>query len=83
MILHRCLTLLLVRMMNKLQESFNKELSVVDMFQRPTIKELAKFLTQEQRVGMSFDKIQDRAMRQKEILSRQRHLATSRRNFDE
>ena len=76
-------SLLLVRMMNKLQESFNKELSVVDMFQRPTIKELAKFLTQEQRVGMSFDKIQDRAMRQKEILSRQRHLATSRRNLDE
>jgi len=67
-------SLLLVRMRNRLQEHFEKEISIVDMFQRPTIKDLAKFLSDEQKGEPSFDRIRERAMRQKEILKRRRQV---------
>lgn len=67
-------SLLLVRMRNRLEEHFEKEISIVDMFQRPTIQDLAKFLSDEQKGEPSFDRIQERARKQKEILKRRRQV---------
>jgi amino acid adenylation domain-containing protein len=41
-------SLLMVQIQNKLQETFGRELSVVEMFKYPTIHALAKYLSQEQ-----------------------------------
>ena len=72
-------SLLLVRMLHKLQESFAKELSIVEMFQHPTIETLAKFLTQKQKKARSFATTHDLVKKQKESLKRQKRLATARR----
>ena len=61
-------SLLLVRMRNKLQRYFKKEVPIVDMFERPTIGDLAEFLSDKRKGEPSFDRIQERAMKQKQIL---------------
>jgi len=76
-------SLLLVRMRNRLEEHFEKEISIVDMFQRPTIKDLAKFLSDEQKGEPSFDRIRERAMKQKEILKRRRQVFERQGNPNE
>jgi len=72
-------SLLLVRMRSKLQESFSKELSIVDMFRHPTIDRLAKFLTQKQKMEPSFAAAHELAQKQRESLKRQKRLLTARR----
>jgi len=76
-------SLLLVRMLHKLQESFAKELSIVEMFRHPTIETLAKFLTQKQKKARSFATTHDIVKKQKESLKRQKRLATARRQSHE
>ena len=76
-------SLLLVRMLHKLQESFAKELSIVEMFRHPTIESLAKFLTQKQKKARSFATTHDLVKKQKESLKRQKRLATARRQSHE
>jgi hypothetical protein len=44
------------------------------MFRYPTIEKLTEFLTREQDEGPSFEKIYDRARKQKETFNRQRQL---------
>jgi len=65
-------SLLLVRVMNRLKPLFGRPLTVVDMFQRPTIHELAKFLTEDPKTTPSSDSLQERVNRQKEALRRQK-----------
>ncbi len=70
-------SLLLVRMLDKLQELFEKEVSVVDFFRYPTVEMLAKFLTQKQEVKLSLTKTYDLVNKQKASLRKQRRLATA------
>ncbi|MGE5844378.1 MAG: phosphopantetheine-binding protein, partial [Syntrophaceae bacterium] len=65
-------SLLLVRVMNRLKPLFGRPLTVVDMFQRPTIHELAKFLTEDPKTTPSSDSLQERVTRQKEALRKQK-----------
>jgi len=65
-------SLLLVRVMNRLKPMFGGPLTVVDMFQRPTIHELARFLSGEPQTTLSSDVLQERIARQKEALQRQK-----------
>jgi acyl carrier protein len=76
-------SLLLIRVMNKLQEMFNKELSIVYMFLHPTIKDLARLVTKEKEEETSFEKVFDRAQKQKEILRRRKQNDARRRTPNE
>jgi amino acid adenylation domain-containing protein len=64
-------SLLLVRVMNRIQQSLGKDITIVDMFQRPTIHDLAKFLAVERKDVLPSDAIQDRASKQRATLQRQ------------
>lgn len=64
-------SLLLVRVMNRIQQSLGKDVTIVDMFQRPTIHDLARFLAEERKDVPSSDAIRDRAAKQRETLQRQ------------
>jgi amino acid adenylation domain-containing protein len=70
-------SLLLVRMLDKLQELFEKEVSVVDFFRYPTVEMLAKFLTQKQEVKLSLTKTYDLVNKQKASLRKQRRFASA------
>lgn len=63
-------SLLLVRVMNRIQQSLGKDITIIDMFQRPTIGDLAKFLADERREVPSADAVRDRAAKQRATLQR-------------
>jgi acyl transferase domain-containing protein/acyl carrier protein len=62
-------SLLTVRVRNKLQETFDKDFSTTDLFQYPTVSDLAEYISQEQIEPLTFKRAQDRAMRQKGAMS--------------
>jgi len=59
-------SLLMVQVHNKLKESFNWNLSIIEMFQNPTIKTLVQYLSQKQKEqpSFAFGKMRDRVNRQ-------------------
>jgi amino acid adenylation domain-containing protein len=61
-------SLLLVKMVPKLEKAFGRKVSIIDLFQRPNIKAMAEFLSDERKGGPSFDRIQERGMKQREML---------------
>ncbi|NER84193.1 MAG: AMP-binding protein, partial [Leptolyngbya sp. SIO1D8] len=69
-------SLLLVRAQTKLNEVLNKEISIIELFKYPTIKELAQYLTYKDDFGKTqkfhSKRIHDRASRQKEAIKKQR-----------
>ncbi|HKG81229.1 MAG TPA: phosphopantetheine-binding protein, partial [Pyrinomonadaceae bacterium] len=68
-------SLLLVKIHNRLQEAFNREFSIVEMFRHTTIDSLANFITQKQSQESSSQKLQERASKQKQARDRQKQLA--------
>jgi acyl carrier protein len=59
-------SLLVAKVISQLREKFNRDLSTIDLFQYPTIKAMAQYLSQENDVGRSaWQEIQDNAQRQK------------------
>jgi len=76
-------SLLLVKMLNKLQESFDKELSIVDLFRHPTISTLAKFLTQGLNGGSSLSTTHNLIEKQKASFNRQQKLPITGLNANE
>ncbi len=71
-------SLLVVQAHSKLCEAIHREVPIIEMFKRPTISLLAEYLSQAQPAAASFQKVQDRAQRQKEALTRQRQQAQKR-----
>ncbi len=67
-------SLLIVQAHSKLREVLGRELSVVDLFQHPTIGALSRHLSQEQNEQPAFDSIQNRAKKQQQALTRQKQL---------
>ena len=71
-------SLLLVKIQAKLNEIFGKDLSIVELFKYPTIKELAQYLTHkidiEKTEESSSQRIRDRASRQKKAIKKQKQL---------
>jgi amino acid adenylation domain-containing protein/FkbM family methyltransferase len=65
-------SLLMVQVHSKLRATFEKEISMVDLFKHPTIKAMAKHLGQQGNTQPSYQKVRDRAEKQKEALSRKR-----------
>ncbi|MBW4506974.1 MAG: amino acid adenylation domain-containing protein [Scytonematopsis contorta HA4267-MV1] len=67
-------SLLIVQLHNKLREIFGQELSVVELFQYPTISALSKHLNQQQEVEFAVDSIHVRVQKQKQALNHQKQL---------
>jgi len=65
-------SLLIVQINNKLQEVFNRNLSIVEMFQNPTINSLAQYLSQKTENVPSIQLMRDRAQKQIEAVNRQK-----------
>jgi FkbM family methyltransferase len=65
-------SLLMVQVHSKLREALQRDISMVEMFQHPTISTLSKYLSEQQSEQRSFQHVHDRAARQKEAQRRQR-----------
>jgi len=61
-------SLLVVQVQNGLRNRLNREIPLLDFFQRPTVSGLAEKLAEKSPRRQSFSKIKDRAKRQKEAL---------------
>jgi predicted RecB family endonuclease len=75
-------SLLLVRLHARLQEALGRELSLVDLFNYPSIRALAEHLGQgaaQAAVPAVVEVAQDRAQKQIEAARRQKELARARR----
>lgn len=64
-------SLLLARVHRQLRAAFAQELSMIDLFQRPTIFDLAAYLSQQQPEPPSFAQSYDRASMRQSLLKRQ------------
>ncbi|NEO98541.1 MAG: amino acid adenylation domain-containing protein [Symploca sp. SIO2E9] len=76
-------SLLLVKVQAKLSEIFGKELSIINFFKYPTIKQLAQFLSNKTNLKTAEEsssrRIHDRASRQKEAIKKQKQLLRQQR----
>ena len=71
-------SLLLLEVNQKLNKSLQRDLSVVEMFQHPTIASLGKFLTQNSEAEETFQSIRDRTNQRIKAINRQKRLARKR-----
>jgi amino acid adenylation domain-containing protein len=71
-------SLQVVQVNNKLREFLNRDLSVVEIFQNPTIKSLAEHLSQKLSASTTLEKMRDRVQKQREALN-QNHQAFMQR----
>ena len=67
-------SLLMVQVNNKLREVMDCDISVVEMFQNPTIKSLAKYINPNSKVKSAFTSINNRIKKQREAVNRQKSL---------
>jgi amino acid adenylation domain-containing protein len=67
-------SLLMVQVNHKLNAALNRNLSVVEMFQNPTISALARYLTQDSNNQPRFQSVRDRAQKRIAVLNRQKQL---------
>ncbi|MBD2360533.1 amino acid adenylation domain-containing protein [Anabaena minutissima FACHB-250] len=75
-------SLLVVQVKNKLREILQQDLSVVDIFQNPTIKSLAEHLSQKSSAPTTLEKMRTRVDKQREALNqRNKLLMKQRRNL--
>jgi acyl carrier protein len=71
-------SLAIARVVGKLQEIFHRKISVVDLFQYPTIRGMSQYLSQEDRETTALKQIQNNAQRQKQALARRKQLMQQR-----
>ncbi|HLN60864.1 MAG TPA: amino acid adenylation domain-containing protein, partial [Symbiobacteriaceae bacterium] len=72
-------SLLLVKVLHRLQELLKPDLTIVDLFNNPTVTSLAKHLGEANTGSESLQEARGRAERQKQALLRQKQLAERRR----
>ena len=65
-------SLLLVQLLRRLQAVLKRELSVVDLFRYPSVGALAAYLGREETAEPTFEKVDERARRQKQALNQNR-----------
>ncbi|MEH1940520.1 MAG: amino acid adenylation domain-containing protein [Nostoc sp.] len=65
-------SLSIVQVKNKLQENLNRSLSIVEIFQNPTIKSLTQYLSQKPEDAPSVQPMQNRIQKQIEAINRQK-----------
>jgi hypothetical protein len=57
---------------SKLREVVDREVSIIELFKYPTIRSLAKYLSDEPEEKSSFGQSQDRVKKQKDAINRQK-----------
>jgi amino acid adenylation domain-containing protein len=67
-------SLLIVQVHSKLREIFNSNLSVVELFQNPTISALAQYINQKPEIKSSLTPINNRAKKQIDALNQRKQL---------
>ena len=67
-------SLLMVQINSKLQEVLDRNLSIVEMFQKPTINSLARYLSQNSEDVPTFGSIRQRVQKQIEVSNRRKEL---------
>jgi aryl carrier-like protein len=74
-------SLQVVRVHGKLRAEFGEGLSLVELFQYPTISALAGLINQESGEVPSFEKVYDRVSKQKEAIAQQKQLMKERKRI--
>ena len=64
----------MVEVCSKLQKDLNKQLSLIELFDHPTISSLSKYLSKENSKTPSFEISQARAETRREMLQKQQLL---------
>jgi amino acid adenylation domain-containing protein len=72
-------SLLLVRVVSKAREAFEREISIVDMFRHPTIYAMTQYLAEGEREQSALQQTQERAEVRRASTHRQRELRERRR----
>ncbi len=75
-------SLLLIKMLNKLQNHFGKEVKTNDFFRYPTIEMLAKYLTREKTTMRSFTTTQKLIEKQRIMLKKRKNYSIAREADD-
>lgn len=73
-------SLLVIQVNNKLREILHRDLSVVEIFQNPTIKSLAEHLSQKASAPTTLEKMRERADKQREALNQRNLVLMKQRN---
>ncbi len=73
-------SLLVVQVNNKLRDILHQDLSVVEIFQNPTIKSLAEHLSQKSSALTTLGKMRERAGKQREAMNQRNQLLMKQRN---
>ncbi|MBD2567372.1 non-ribosomal peptide synthetase [Anabaena lutea] len=73
-------SLLMVQVNHKLREVLHCDISVVEMFQNPTIKSLAKYINLKSKEISPFESLNNRIQKQRESVNRQKILMKRSRN---
>ncbi len=76
-------SLLLVRVHNKLEEIWQQEIEIVELFKYPTISSLAKHLSQKHEEQHLIEQSRTRANKQKAAFNQQKQLMKSRKSISE
>jgi acyl carrier protein len=73
-------SLLMLDIHAALQQRFKSELVLLEMFKYPTVASLAQYLSEGQSQSPTFEKVNERAEKQREVMSRQRRQNGRRRS---
>ena len=73
-------SLLMVQVVDAVGKRLNRHIPLRDMFRFPTVRSLAKYLSQGEAVEVTFDKIQKRVEQRKEAAKQQRFLVQGRKH---
>ncbi len=73
-------SLLMVQVHLKLREVSERAVTMIELFQYPTVDSLAKYMSRSQSDPSSLRKVHERAAKQKEAIKRQRQLALSQKS---
>ncbi len=74
-------SLLMVKVNNKLREVMDCDISIVEMFQNPTIKSLAKYINPNSREKSTFTSLNNRIQKQREAVNNHKNLMKRRKNI--
>jgi len=74
-------SLLLVQMQGKLQAHFSRDVPIVQLFQYPTVRDLARYLSQSPEAKPAFAQVEERGQKYRQALKRQQKQKQRSRNM--
>ena len=74
-------SLLLLEVNQKLRKSLQRDLSVVEMFQHPTVKSLAKYINISTEETSAFESLNNRIQKQRKAMTKQKSLIKHKKNI--